>query len=57
MRHLSRCERGLDIGARSYGSIHSILQNGLDRARTSSPAGQGTLPVDHPNIRGTGYYQ
>ena len=26
------CRRGNDIGARSYGSIASILQHGLDRA-------------------------
>lgn len=51
------CQRGLDIGARSYGSIHSILQNNLDRTRTSPRSAQGALPLDHPNIRGSGYYQ
>jgi hypothetical protein len=43
--------------ARSYGSIHSILQNGLDRPRAASRSDQGALPLDHPNIRGSGYYQ
>jgi transposase len=31
------CRRGLDLGARSYGSISSILQHGLDR-RPRPPA-------------------
>jgi transposase len=51
------CDRGLDIGARSYGSIHSILQTGLDRTRSAPRSDQGALPLDHPNIRGSGYYQ
>jgi transposase len=50
------CERGLDIGARSYGSIQSILKHGLDRRRPPRPAGQGELLPDHPNIRGPRYY-
>jgi transposase len=29
-------DRGLDIGARSYGSIQSILKHGLDRRRRPS---------------------
>jgi transposase len=50
------CERGLDIGARSYGSIQSILKNGLDRQpRRPSRQGELVLP-DHPNIRGPHYY-
>ena len=50
------CDRGLDIGARSYGSIQSILKHGLDR-RPPKPAGQGELLLpDHPNIRGCRYY-
>ena len=36
------CDRGLDIGARSYGSIQSILKNGLDR-RPRRPSPQGEL--------------
>jgi transposase len=49
------CARGLEIGARSYGSIHSILQRGLDR-RASAPSRADELPLVHPNIRGSGYY-
>jgi hypothetical protein len=29
--HEAACSRGLEIGARSYGSVQSILQHGLDR--------------------------
>jgi transposase len=49
------CDRGLDIGARSYGSIQSILKHGLDR-RPPRPVAQGELLPDHPNIRGSRYY-
>jgi transposase len=49
------CARGLDIGARSYGSIASILRNGLDRAYAPEPV-PDTPPIRHPNIRGGGYY-
>ena len=51
------CERGLDIDARSYGSIKSILQNGLDRRPASSRSARHAMPLDHPNIRGSSYYQ
>jgi len=49
------CDRGLDIGARSYGSIQSILKHGLDR-RPPKPARQRELLPEHPNIRGSRYY-
>ena len=49
------CQRGMDIGARSYGSVLSILRHGLDRAHRSDPA-PDELPVQHGNIRGSGYY-
>lgn len=49
------CDRGLDIGARSYGSIQSILKHGLER-HPPRPATQGELLPDHPNIRGPRYY-
>ena len=50
------CDRGLDIGARSYGSIQSILKNGLDR-RPRRPSSQAELLLpDHPNLRGPRYY-
>jgi len=50
------CDRGLDIGARSYGSIQSILKHGLDRRPQPQPAMQGEPLPDHPNIRGPRYY-
>ena len=50
------CDCGLDIGARSYGSIQSILKNSLDRQpRRPSRQDELVLP-DHPNIRGPRYY-
>ncbi len=49
------CQRGLEIGARSYGSVRSILSTGLDRAQGPEPV-PDDLPVQHENIRGSGYY-
>jgi transposase len=49
------CRRGNDIGATSYGSIKSILQHGLDRAYSEEKPADGP-PINHGNIRGTGYY-
>ena len=49
------CQRGLSIGSRSYGSVASILRNGLDHAFQDDPA-PDTAPVLHENIRGRGYY-
>jgi transposase len=49
------CDRGLDIGARSYGSVQSILKHGLDK-QPARAARQGELLPDHPNIRGSRYY-
>src|SRR3954451_801800 len=50
------CARRLDIGARSYGSIQSILKHGLDRRPPPRQPIQGELLPDHPNIRGPRYY-
>ena len=51
------CRRGNDIGARSYGSIASILKHGLDRAYREGQPPEGPLtPIRHGNIRGRGYY-
>jgi transposase len=48
------CERAVEINARSYSSLHSILRNGLDRPprtrATEEPA------ITHPNIRGANYF-
>ena len=46
------CHRGIDIGARSYTAIASILKNGLDRAYTAPAA---TI-IHHDNIRGSRYF-
>ena len=48
-------QRGNDISATTYGSIKSILQNGLDRAFAKSTM-PDTSPIRHANIRGRGYY-
>jgi transposase len=51
------CARGLEIGARSYGSVNSILQHGLDRQPAPRrPREAEELPLLHSNIRGSGYY-
>ncbi len=44
------CERALEIGARSYSSVASILKNNLDRQRTARAAAGSAS--DHRNIRG-----
>ena len=49
------CQRGVDIGARSYSSIASILRNNLDRAYRPQPV-PDEPPVQHSNIRGGRYY-
>jgi transposase len=49
------CQRGLEIGAASHGSVLSILRNSLDRTPRSEPM-PDEPPVLHGNIRGGGYY-
>ncbi len=49
------CQRGNDIGARSYGSIASILKHRLDRAYAQDNALE-SAPIRHANIRGKRYY-
>ena len=46
--------RALEIGARSYTSVSSILNSRLDRRRPD-PATEGPA-ISHPNIRGAGYF-
>jgi transposase len=48
------CQRGNDIGATTYGSIASILKNGLDRAYARTA--DDDAPFHHDNIRGRDYY-
>jgi hypothetical protein len=45
----------LTIGARTYGSIASILKTGLDRA-FHDDATPEAAPLLHANIRGRDYY-
>ena len=48
------CRRALEINARSYSSVHSILKNGLDsKARTRATEGPA---ITHNNIRGADYF-
>jgi transposase len=57
LRLEAACRRGNDIGAKSYGSIASILKQGLDRADTRSTAPSAEqAPIGHANIRGQRYY-
>jgi transposase len=49
------CQRALIIGARSYRSLASMLQHGLDQ-RPLSTDNTPSLPADHDNVRGAGYY-
>lgn len=49
------CGRALEIGARSYGSIRSILDHGLDRQPVAGA--DEARPIHHANVRGSTYYQ
>lgn len=48
-------DRAIDIGARTYGSVKSILDNSLDR-RPAQKRSPDAAPILHPNIRGPRYY-
>jgi len=48
------CSRALEIGARSYSSVNSILRNNLDRKRPATPADGPAIA--HDNIRGPTYF-
>ena len=48
------CARALEIGARSYSSVNSILKNNLDRKRPETPT-DGPA-IKHTNIRGAKYF-
>jgi transposase len=48
------CLRALEIGARTYGSVKSILVNNLDRQ--AARRGPESPAVAHANIRGPRYY-
>jgi transposase len=48
-------DRAIDIGARTYGSVKSILANNFDRRPAQKRATDGA-PILHTNIRGPRYY-
>jgi transposase len=48
------CGRALEIGARSFTSVNSILKNNLE-AKRPAPAADGPA-IAHPNIRGPRYF-
>jgi transposase len=50
------CDRALEIGARTYGSVKSILDHRLDQRPKPNAAADGTV-INHSNIRGRRYYQ
>ncbi len=50
------CQRAVVIGASSYRSVRSILENGLDR-KPLETSQSCALPLLHVNIRGPEYYQ
>lgn len=45
--------RALDIGALNCKSVESILENNLDRAQQ---AAETSTVIEHPNLRGPGYF-
>jgi len=47
--------RALEIGARTYGSVKSILDNNLDR-QAAPKRGEDGGAIQHRNIRGSRYY-
>lgn len=49
-------ERAIEIGAKTYGSVKSILEHKLDR-RPARKRATDAAPVQHDNIRGPRYYQ
>ena len=48
------CERALQIGARSFTSVKSILKNNLETKRPK--AATDVSAITHNNIRGPGYF-
>lgn len=51
------CARAYAAGARSYRSVASILQNGLDQAPAPQGPPASPAPSNHENVRGQSYYQ
>jgi transposase len=51
------CRRALDIGARSYRSVESILAHGLDATPAPAAEPEPEPPRHHQQLRGPSYYQ
>ena len=51
------CQRALDIGARSYKSVESILKNNLDQKPLIKTETTTTCPSLHENVRGQQYFE
>ena len=47
--------RAVGVNACTYQSVKSILKNNLDGQPAGAPA-EPTSPIDHPNVRGPGYF-
>lgn len=50
------CARAYAAGARSYQSVKTILENGLDRIPMSPSEPQHAPPLEHEHLRGPDYY-
>lgn len=50
------CKRALHIQSYSYKSVEAILKNGLDKQPLPVPEREQPA-IDHPNVRGPGYFQ
>ena len=48
-------QRAVAVNACTYQSVKSILKNNLDGQPVAPPA-DPTPPIDHPNVRGPGYF-
>jgi hypothetical protein len=51
------CARALGAGARSYHSVKSILEKGLDRVPLPGNGAPAPTAGYHENVRGPDYYQ
>ncbi|MGH7419682.1 MAG: IS21 family transposase, partial [Candidatus Rokuibacteriota bacterium] len=51
------CHRALQVGARSYRHVESILKHSLDRLPATAEAPRDGVPVSHTNLRGRDYYR
>lgn len=50
------CKRAMEIGARSYSSVQSILGNNLDRVQPHKSEPETEETILHTNIRGSNYF-